>query len=115
MMVAMSVQSGRSSAGHERADLKFDSSYFEALNAANHRPVANANLSSAGSASSEDTSFWMEPISVKSAPAKHPTMDNMDKKSKSNILYYSPETYGKASIKNHQVRAFCFPSVYLSI
>lgn len=70
--------------------LAFDSSYFATLNAVNHRPHLSPSSIS---------------FSAASPPANHQEKDSNNSR---NLFYYSPESYGKLSHKNHQNTAFTF-------
>lgn len=70
--------------------LAFDPSYFASLNAANHRPVQ--------SPSSMPLSHSSPAVSIEGLPGNE----------SKNLFYYSPETYGKLSHRNHQNTAFTF-------
>lgn len=70
--------------------LLFDSNYFATLNAVNHRPV-------------------LAPSSISlSAVSPLSPSNNKESNNSRNLFYYSPETYGKVSHRNHQNTAFTF-------
>ncbi|XP_053200216.1 probable cyclin-dependent serine/threonine-protein kinase DDB_G0292550 [Panonychus citri] len=71
-------------------ELKFDQNYFALLNAVNHRPVSSA------------VSDSMKKDNNNSVPSGD------SHNSTRSLFYYSPETYGKVSHKNHQNTAFSF-------
>uniref|UniRef100_T1KJN9 Uncharacterized protein n=1 Tax=Tetranychus urticae TaxID=32264 RepID=T1KJN9_TETUR len=72
-------------------ELKFDQNYFALLNAVNHRPVAQLSSSDSSKVDKSNVNTNNEPTNTTRS-----------------LFYYSPETYGKVSHKNHQNTAFSF-------
>ena len=87
--------------------LQFDPNYFALLNAANHRPIDAMIASSTDS----QTKHSMTPSSPSSSSSFSPSSSSSTSSgspSPENTYYYSPETYGKTSHKNHKTGSFAY-------
>jgi hypothetical protein len=83
----MNLESGRVDSDPSEWSLQFDPNYFASLNAANHRPI---DLKSASASESK----------TKVSSSSSSSSDNM--------YYYTPETYGKTTHKNHKTSSYTY-------
>lgn len=74
---------GQDNSDNGQWSLQFDPSYFASLNAMNHRPIDPSS------------------IEISNDKTKPSTQSN-------NMYYYSPESYGKTTHKNHQTGSYTY-------